>query len=143
KECIHSAHSVAPTEQNVLGILSLMVWSLTAVVSFKYLTWVTRADNEGEGGILALFALVPTVTVVSSLAATVFVGAALLFGDGVITPAISVLSAVEGLTIAAPKFSHFVLPVTIAILVVLFWAQRHGTARVGRLFGPVMLLWFI
>jgi KUP system potassium uptake protein len=142
KECFNGPHGVAPTEANVLGVLSLMFWSLTAVVTFKYLTFVMRADNHGEGGIMALFALIPKDMVTRPLTALVLVGAALLFGDGIITPSISVLSAVEGLTLAAPSFNRFVLPVTIAILVGLFSVQRQGTGSVGRWFGPIMMVWF-
>ena len=148
RECFHGPHAIAVDRANVLGVLSLVVWSLVVVISIKYLAFVMRADNEGEGGILALMALInaqrrrhglPLRPVVVSLG---LFGAALLYGDGIITPAISVLSAVEGLGVAAPNLAHAVVPTTVAILVGLFWFQSHGTARVGAVFGPVMLVWF-
>ncbi|HLE96988.1 MAG TPA: potassium transporter Kup [Candidatus Thermoplasmatota archaeon] len=146
-----SFRSLALTRDNILGILSIVFWALILVVSVKYLLFVLRADNRGEGGILALMALVHPehrgVGVKLSRGKYVLVllgifGAALLIGDGMITPAISVLSAVEGIAVAAPSFSHFVLPVTVGILTAIFLVQRHGTARVGSLFGPVTLVWF-
>lgn len=135
------------TAPNVLGVLSLVFWSLTMVVSIKYLTFLMRADNEGEGGILALLALVtPKGSNGSwrrnSLLLVGLFGAALLYGDGVITPAISVLSAVEGLRVATDKFEPFILPISVVLLVVLFLVQRRGTAGIGAVFGPAMLLWF-
>jgi KUP system potassium uptake protein len=148
KECVSVEHGVPPSPENVLGLLSLIFWALTLVVSIKYVTFIMRADNDGEGGILALLALVPPHLRaggrwgVSLLAATVLFGAALLYGDGIITPAISVLSAVEGLEVAAPRLSHFVVPITCAVLFGLFVIQRHGTAGIGRVFGPIMALWF-
>ncbi len=147
KECFNGPHGVAASAENVLGVLSLVVWSMTFVVTFKYLACVMRADNRGEGGILALLALVARgdpgrlgrrVLVVLGL-----FGAALLYGDGVITPAISVLGAVEGLSVAAPALSHWIVPGTVAILDLLFSFQRRGTATVGAVFGPVMLVWFL
>jgi KUP system potassium uptake protein len=148
KECVDPDHGVAPTEQNLLGLLSLVFWSLTMVVTVKYLTCIMRADNRGEGGILALLALVPArkggdAGRIGWLAGLVIFGAALLYGDGVITPAISVLSAVEGLSVATPKLSMAVIPLTVAILFGLFWVQRRGTARIGGIFGPIMVLWFL
>ena len=149
KECVSKGHGVDPTPDNVLGILSLIFWALTLVVTLKYLLVVMRADNQGEGGILALLALTPDrfrvgrpgrVTLIVVLA---IAGAALLYGDGMITPAISVLSAVEGLKEVTPDVAPYVVPIAIAILVGLFAIQRHGTARIGRLFGPIMLLWFV
>jgi len=139
---------VAVTPDNILGILSLIFWSLTIVISFKYLIFVMRADNRGEGGILALMSLVrarsgPPSLRRSTLIALGIFGAALLYGDGMITPAISVLSAIEGLEIATPLFAPYIVPITIAVLVVLFVVQRAGTAKVGAIFGPVMFLWFI
>ena len=137
-----------PTEtETTLGILSLIFWSLIVVVTVKYVTFIMRADNQGEGGILALTALAlrgmrPGHRRTSTVMAAGIIGAALFYGDAVITPAISVLSAVEGLTVSAPVFEHFVLPITLTILVLLFVMQRYGTARVGALFGPVMVLWF-
>ncbi len=130
----------------MLGVLSLIFWSLILVVSIKYLVFVMRADNRGEGGILALIALVPHDSRprrVWVLIALGLFGAALLYGDGMITPAISVLSAVEGLEVATPLFSRYVVPITIVILVGLFLIQRRGTAGIGAVFGPVMLLWFV
>ena len=137
-----------PTEtESTLGILSLIFWALIVVVTVKYVTFIMRADNQGEGGILALTALAlrgmrPGHRRTSTVMAAGIIGAALFYGDAVITPAISVLSAVEGLTVSAPVFEHFVLPITLVILVLLFVMQRYGTARVGALFGPVMVLWF-
>jgi KUP system potassium uptake protein len=148
KECFHG-HHLQPTPANVLGILSLIVWTLIVIISVKYLTFVMRADNEGEGGIIALMALIRPKTPSSAFAGSAILvllgvfGASLLYGDGVITPAISVLSAVEGLTIVTPVFDGWVVPITIAILVGLFSVQSNGTARVGRIFGPIMLLWFL
>ncbi|WP_437682947.1 potassium transporter Kup [Sorangium sp. So ce131] len=148
KECVSGAHGVPPTPENVLGLLSLIFWSLTMVVTVKYVTFILRADNEGEGGILALLALVPArlrgkgAEGVGRIAALVLLGAALLYGDGIITPAISVLSAMEGLSVATTALTPAIVPLTCAILVGLFSAQRFGTARVGRVFGPIMVLWF-
>ena len=148
KECFLAPHGVAHTSANVLGVLSLVLWSLTLVVVVKYLSFIMRADNDGEGGILALLALVMprgagrrgrAAMVLTSLG---LFGAALLYGDGVITPAISVLSAVEGLGVATTAFDRFVVPITIAILVALFVVQRRGTASVGAIFGPAMIVWF-
>jgi KUP system potassium uptake protein len=148
RECFHPHHGVAPTPENVVGILSLIFWSLTIVISFKYLVFVMRADNRGEGGILALMSLVrargdgTTSSRRTLLVALGLFGAALLYGDGMITPAISVLSAIEGIDVATPVFSHFIVPLTIIVLIILFVVQRAGTARVGAMFGPVMLIWF-
>ncbi len=147
KECFHAAHGIAITPENVLGILSLIFWSITIVVSLKYIAFIMRADNNGEGGIMALLAL----TLRSEhkqphrrafLVAIGLFGAALFFGDGIITPAISVLSAVEGLKVATPVLDPYVLPITITVLISLFVIQRHGTGSMGKLFGPVMFLWF-
>jgi KUP system potassium uptake protein len=154
RECFHGSHSVAPTHDNVLGVLSLIVYSLLLVVSVKYITLVMRADNQGEGGILAMTALIPARsggtagTFGANGNRTVLVGlgifgAALLYGDGMITPAITVLGAVEGLEVATPLFSPYVVPLSVAILVAVFAIQRFGTHRVGRLFGPVMMIWFV
>jgi KUP system potassium uptake protein len=146
-ECFHGAHGIALTRANVLGILSLIFWSLIVVISIKYLIFVMRADNRGEGGILALMALIPADLRRSGrhwlLVALGLFGAALLYGDGMITPAITVLSAVEGLGDANPFFGEHVIPIAVAILIVLFVIQRRGTAGIGRIFGPVMLLWFV
>jgi KUP system potassium uptake protein len=147
RECFHGPHAIEVTRGNVLGVLSLIVWSLIVVISIKYLTFVMRADNQGEGGILALMALVPvdyrSAKSRGVLVALGLFGAALLYGDGMITPAISVLGAMEGLTTATPAFAPYVVPLTVAVLVGLFLIQSHGTARVGAIFGPVMLLWFV
>ena len=137
-----------PTAAEVTGIVSLILWALMAMVSLKYVTLVLRADNEGEGGILALLSLVAAgrVAIGDRLPLLVLlgvIGAALLYGDGVITPAISVLSAMEGLKLVAPGFEHFIVPATLAILIALFVIQRYGTERIGKLFGPVMVAWFV
>jgi KUP system potassium uptake protein len=142
-----TGHAV-PTASDVLGIVSLTFWALLLMVSLKYVVFVLRADNDGEGGILALLALVASDKIADGARLSVLVllgvvGAALLYGDGVITPAISVLSAMEGLKLAAPDFADFIVPVTLAILVALFAIQRRGTASIGRLFGPVMVVWFV
>lgn len=146
RECFHGPHAIAATPANVLGVLSLIFWSLIIVISVKYLGFILRADNRGEGGILALMSLVrPSAPSRGGgwLVAMGLFGAALLYGDGIITPAISVLSAVEGLQVATPAFTPFVIPITICILIGLFLCQRLGTAGVGRIFGPVTLLWFL
>lgn len=147
KECFHASHGIAITHDNVLGILSLIFWSITVIVSLKYIAFIMRADNNGEGGIMALLALSLRNKGLQDwqrrlLVAIGLFGAALFFGDGIITPAISVLSAVEGLNVAAPGLDRFVLPITIGVLFSLFLIQRHGTASVGKLFGPVMIVWF-
>jgi len=147
KEAFHGAHRFTPTPDNVLGVLSLIFWALVIVVSIKYVVFITRADNKGEGGIMALMALTQRVTAdeprLRWLLMTLGIfGAALFYGDGMITPAISVLSAVEGLEVATPAFKPYVIPIALAVLVSLFLVQRTGTARVGALFGPVMILWF-
>ena len=153
KECFAGDHRVSATPANVLGILSLIVWTLTAVVGVKYLGFILRADNRGEGGILALLARVPRKNPPPGapagsrgpgpLVLLVLFGAALLYGDGVITPAISVLSAVEGLGVATRALEPAVVPLTVATLIALFAVQRRGTERVGSVFGPVMLVWFL
>ncbi len=139
-------HAVKATQGDVYGVISLVVWSITIIVSVKYLTLIMRADNDGEGGIMALIALIQqTLTGRAAKIALVLLGvfgASLFYGDGMITPAISVLSAVEGLEVAAPSLHSAVIEITLAILTVLFVIQRFGTGAVGRLFGPVMLLWF-
>jgi KUP system potassium uptake protein len=146
RECFHGAHAVAPTHDNVLGVLSLIFWSLVLVISVKYISYVMRADNHGEGGILALLALIPSnyrdPQSRGLLTALGLFGAALLYGDGVITPAISVLGAVEGLSTATPALTPYVVPLAVVILVALFLVQYRGTASVGAMFGPVMVLWF-
>jgi len=148
RESLHGKHGLPPSPENVLGLLSLIVWSLILVISVKYLAFVMRADNCGEGGMIALTALVspPTERTAGRRAILVLIGlfgASLLYGDGMITPAISVLSAVEGLEVATPMFRPYVIPITIAILILLFAVQSRGTARIGAIFGPVMLLWFL
>jgi KUP system potassium uptake protein len=145
RECFFGAHAVEPTQQNVLGVLSLIVYSLIFVISAKYVAIVLRADNQGEGGILAMTALLPeslSKRSGRSLLMLGIFGAALLYGDGMITPAITVLGAVEGLTLVTPALHSYVVPIAVVILVGIFSIQRHGTHRVGRFFGPVMLLWF-
>ena len=146
QEAFTGPHAVAATRDNVLGVISLFLWSLVLVVSIKYVVFLMRADNRGEGGILSLLALTGARTARRSAPLVValgLLGAALLYGDGVITPAISVLSAVEGLVVASPALAGVVIPVTIAILVGLFAVQRYGSGRVGRLFGPILALWFV
>ncbi|HEU4893073.1 MAG TPA: potassium transporter Kup [Vicinamibacterales bacterium] len=147
RECFYGSHSVPVTDENVLGVLSLIIYSLLLVISVKYIAIVMRADNQGEGGILALTALLPTSngprTGWSLLVLLGIFGAALLYGDGMITPAITVLGAIEGLKVATPLFDPYVVPIAVAILVGVFAIQRHGTHSVGRLFGPIMVVWFI
>ncbi len=148
KEVFGGAHHPVPiTPENVLGILSLFFWSLIIVVTLKYVSFILRADNKGEGGIIALMTLAlhkgtPGTWQQKLLVTLGLFGAALFYGDGVITPAISVLSAVEGLEIITPAFKPYILPITLFVLVVLFMFQRRGTASVGALFGPVMVVWF-
>jgi len=144
KECFAPLHGLAPSPANVLGILSLVLWSLLVIIVLKYLTFIMQADNRGEGGILALLALLgPGAGRTPALISLALVGAALLYGDGVITPAISVLSAIEGLEIATPRLADYVVPVTLLILGGLFLVQRQGTGGVGAIFGPATLLWFL
>jgi len=143
KECFVPGHGLVPTAGNVLGILSLVLWALLVVIVLKYLTFIMQAHNRGEGGILALMALLgPAAGRTPALISLGLFGAALLYGDGVITPAISVLSAIEGLEVAAPQLASFVVPLTVVILAALFLVQRHGTSGVGAVFGPATLLWF-
>ncbi|MBN2720441.1 MAG: potassium transporter Kup [Proteobacteria bacterium] len=148
RECFAGSHPLPLSEGNVLGVLSLILWSLILVISIKYLVFILRADNEGEGGILALTTLVHSSSPSSAgknllpILLGLF-GAALLYSDGMITPAISVLSAVEGLEIITPALGPFIIPATIAILIGLFLFQHHGTASVGAVFGPVTLVWFL
>jgi KUP system potassium uptake protein len=148
RECFLDPHSVSHSEANVLGVLSLIFWSLMLVVSLKYAWFLLRTDNNGEGGILALLALItgdrqrdlgkPSGFVILGL-----VGAAFLYADAAITPAISVLSAVEGLSAITPRAEPFIVPIATAILVGLFLVQQHGTAAIGSVFGPLMLIWFV
>jgi KUP system potassium uptake protein len=146
REVFGGHHPVPVTPDNVYGILSLVFWALTIAVSLKYVVFITRADNRGEGGIMALTSLALRTTEGPRqlwwMAALGIFGAALFYGDGVITPAISVLSAVEGLEVVTPAFKPYVVPITVVVLVGLFFFQRKGTASVGALFGPVMLFWF-
>ncbi len=148
KECFDPQHGIPFNQQAVFGIISLLFWALVIVVSLKYVLFVMRADNRGEGGVLALMALsLRSVRAGSKWASVLMMlgmfGACMFYGDAVITPAISVMSAVEGLEIAAPSLTRFVLPITIVILIILFSMQKSGTAKVGRLFGPVMVTWFV
>jgi KUP system potassium uptake protein len=148
RECVSGAHGVAPTPENVLGILALVTWALILVVTLKYLFFIMRADNDGEGGILALYALImPRRETVSGPATALLLllglfGAGLLYGDGVITPVISILGAMEGLEVRVPAFAPWVVPITGGILISLFLVQRNGTRRIGGVFGWVMLVWF-
>lgn len=152
RECFHGLHAIVLTEANVLGVLSLIFWSLLMVVGVKYVSFILRADNHGEGGIFALLALLPLrgspgddlgrKARAAIILAAVF-SSALLYGDGIITPAVSVLSAVEGLSVATTALEPAILPVTCAILVGLFLMQKHDTGRIGALFGPVMIFWFL
>jgi len=147
RECFTGPHGLALTEANIYGVLSLIFWAITIIVTLKYVTLIMSADNRGEGGIMALTALVGRgLTDRRSrwwLMGLGIFGAAMFYGDGMITPAISVLSAVEGLDVMAPVLKPYVVPVTLMILIALFSIQRHGTARVGVLFGPVTSVWFI
>jgi KUP system potassium uptake protein len=148
RESFHHTHGIHPTRDNVLGVLSLIFWALVLVISIKYAVFVLRADNRGEGGILALTSLVTPVGAMRRSPRWVLImlglfGTALLYGDGMITPVISVLSAVEGLEVATPLFEPYVVPITIVILIALFMMQSRGTATVGRIFGPVTLVWFV
>jgi KUP system potassium uptake protein len=151
KECLLSAGGAEAPVDDLFGILSLMFWSLIMVVTVKYLCFVMHADHHGEGGIFALLAIVPErfrrsarpTRKLTAMALLAVIGASLLYGDGVITPAISVLSAIEGLTVASPRLAPAVLPLTCAILVALFAIQRWGTGSIGKLFGPVMMVWFV
>jgi KUP system potassium uptake protein len=140
-------HAVRPTESGVYGVISLVFWAITLIVSIKYVTLIMRADNEGEGGIMALIALIREKGLQRRLAQVTLValgifGASLFYGDGMITPAISVLSAVEGIEVVEPSLHELVVPITLAILAALFAIQRFGTGAVGRWFGPIMALWF-
>lgn len=148
KECFHGHHGLQPTPGNVLGVLSLIFWSLIVIISIKYITLVLRADNDGEGGILALMALVRPDNAKGGYKYFIILtlglfGASLLYGDGIITPAISVLSAVEGLNVATPFFEPYIIPLTVIILTILFAMQHRGTGGVGIIFGPITFVWFI
>jgi KUP system potassium uptake protein len=150
RECFKPEYGLAATELNVYGVLSLILWSLISVVSIKYIVFVLRADNRGEGGILALVALVlqrlhreADRHTKAAITAIGLIGAALLYGDGVITPAISVLGATEGLAVVEPFLGKLVIPLTLLIIFLLFFFQKKGTAKVGRIFGPITLVWFV
>ena len=148
KEAFGHQYGLVPDEANVLGALSLVFWAMVLIVTIKYVMVIMRADNRGEGGILALMAVVQrSLPIASPMAYTVgilgILGTALFFGDAVITPAMTVLSAVEGLEVAAPALHRYIVPVALVVLVALFWFQRHGTERVGKVFGPVMIVWFL
>lgn len=145
REAFSPEHFIKLTEMNVLGVLSMIIWSLIIVVGIKYISFVMRADNHGEGGILALTTLAQRAAKKwsSSILIIGLIGASLFYGDGVITPAISVLSAIEGLVVATPHFSPYIVPITIVILVILFGSQRSGSGTLGKLFGPVMCVWFL
>src|SRR3954447_14675139 len=144
RECFYGQHAIPPTHANVVGVLSLILWSLLLIISVKYLILILRADNRGEGGILALATLVSDVVDRGKIFFLLgLFGAALLYADGMITPAISVISAVEGLHVATPMFDASVVPIAIVILVALFLFQSRGTTGVGAVFGPVTLIWFV
>ncbi|HET8712340.1 MAG TPA: potassium transporter Kup, partial [Gemmatimonadales bacterium] len=150
REAFHGPHAIPVTPGNILGVLSLVFWSLVIVVTIKYHVVIIRADNKGEGGVLALMALIqgrrPTGGLQTPRMMIIMLGifgAALMYADGALTPAISVMSAVEGLAVAAPGLSHWITPITLVLLVTLFLFQRHGTAKVGTIFGPIMLVWFV
>src|SRR4029078_2026326 len=148
RQCFGGEHLVPLTPANVLGVLSIIFWALMIIVTAKYVTLIMRADNRGEGGILALTALVSRGLGNRGrrrwwLVGFGIFGAAMFYGDGMITPAISVLGAVEGLEIIAPHLHPFIVPVTVVIVLALFAIQKPGTASVGRLFGPVMCVWFV
>ena len=148
RECFSPEHGIAVERDNIVGIVSLLIWALSLIVCVKYLAIVLRADNRGEGGILALVSLVSRQLPKSSVRRNAFIallgiiGAALLYSDGMITPAVSVLSAIEGLKLISPNFIPYIIPLSILVLVALFPAQAKGTAKVGRVFGPVIIAWF-
>src|ERR1700712_2441234 len=148
KEAFSKSHGIALNEASILGVISLLFWAIVIVVGIKYVLFVMRADNNGEGGVLALMTLAlrtlkESGRVSKSLMMLGILGACMFYGDAVITPAMSVISAVEGLEIATPALSEYVIPITMVILVALFWIQRRGTSVVGKLFGPIMLIWFV
>ncbi len=147
RQCFVTGH-VAINESTILGILSLIFWCMNLTISFKYVSMIMRADNNGEGGIMSLLALNLRSTVFTDknkifLIALGFLGASLFFGDGIITPAISVLSAIEGLSLVTPALDQWLVPIALGILTALFLVQRHGTATMGNFFGPITLLWFV
>jgi len=147
KEVFAPSHGIALTPANIIGVVSMIIWTLTIVVSLKYVSLILRADNNGEGGIMAMIALASSAVGRSSklypvIIVTGLAGAALFYGDGVITPAISVLSAVEGLDVATPAFKPYVLPITITVITGLYFVQKRGTGKIAVVFGPIMMLWF-
>lgn len=147
KECFNPVHGIPFNESTVFGVISLIIWAISIVVSVKYMRFVLRADNKGEGGILALMALSLRSAENGSRRAMILMmlgvfGACMFYGDAVITPAVSVLSAMEGITVAEPRFARFIVPIAIIILTALFLVQRYGTGVVGKVFGPIMILWF-
>ncbi|HET7133681.1 MAG TPA: KUP/HAK/KT family potassium transporter, partial [Gammaproteobacteria bacterium] len=146
RECIRGEHGVGVSAPAVFGVLSLVFWTIVVVVTLKYHVYVLRADNKGEGGILALMALVHGQVKGRARAVVVALGlfgAALLYADGVLTPAISVLGAMEGLEVGHAAFAQYIVPLTVIVLIVLFLFQRHGTAGIGAVFGPIMVVWFV
>ena len=148
RECFHGVHGMEPTAPHILGVLSLVIWTLVLIVCLKYVTFVLRADNQGEGGILALFALTKAEESPGGKRRIILVmlgllGASLLYGDGMITPCITILGAVEGLQVATPFFEPWIVPLSMGILIAIFTVQRAGTGNVGKVFGPVMLAWFL
>ncbi|MCF9046713.1 potassium transporter Kup [Acinetobacter nectaris] len=147
RECFIAAH-ISISQSTVMGVLSLVFWSMMLTISVKYVTFIMRADNNGEGGIMSLLALNLRSKKIDKnkkifLITLGFIGASLFFGDGIITPAVSVLSAVEGLSIVTPSFNQWLMPIALGILTALFMIQRHGTGTMGKLFGPITLIWFI
>ena len=146
RETFAGHHKLALDSAHIMGVISLMFWSMMIVVTVKYVIIIMRADNKGEGGSLALLALVSGKTKTRRWSKGIILlgvfATALFYGDSMITPAVSVLSAVEGLAVAAPSFAGLVLPIVIAILIALFWVQKSGTARIGMVFGPIMLVYF-
>jgi KUP system potassium uptake protein len=149
RECFSPAHGIAANRDNIVGIVSILVWSLSLIVCVKYLSIVLRADNKGEGGILALVSLVSrhlpkgSAKRASFVALLGIIGAALIYSDGMITPAVSVLSAIEGLDVISPNFSPYIIPLSVIVLLALFPAQAKGTSKIGRVFGPITALWFL
>ena len=145
REAMHVRPGVTATSTEIMGLLSLIVWALTLTVAVKYVFFVTRADNNGEGGTLSLVALArKTFTNAPGWVTGIgVIGAALFFGDAIITPAVSVLSAVEGLEVVAPNLTRWVLPITLVIIVGIFAVQRFGTAKVSAIFGPITAVWFL
>ena len=152
KEAFHPGHHMVALPENVFGLISLIFWSLMIVISIKYLTFILRADHKGEGGILALTSLItpekrgdddklPKSKMFLILLG--LFGTALLYGDGMITPAISILSAIEGLGLITPIFNPYIIPITVGIMIGLFSIQKKGTGTVGKIFGPVTLTWFV